>query len=66
MDNCSLTVFRTPLKDLFKFKRSRFFKFQVNNFFGKGGGLQYLKLLGSRLGTNINFDDEIENMHYMV
>ena len=49
-DNCFPTRFQIPLKDSFKFERSRYFRFQINEFYGKGGGLRFLKLDGSRLG----------------
>jgi hypothetical protein len=49
-DNCSMISFSIPMKDSFKFEKSRFFKYQVDSFYGKGGGLQFLKLLGTRLG----------------
>ena len=52
-ENCSIISFPIPMKYSFKFEKSRFFKFQVDSFYGKGGGLQFLKLLGTRLGIAV-------------
>ena len=39
-----------PVEDFIYLKKLRFYKLQVHSFYGKGGGLQFLKLIGTRLG----------------
>ena len=51
--NCSITSFHIPLKDSINYEKTRFFKLQVDSFYGNGGGLKFLKILGTRLGTVI-------------
>ena len=48
-----------PLKDSFKFKKSRIFKIQIDEFYGKGAGLEFLKLGGTRLGILATFSGPI-------
>lgn len=49
-ENCSLSSFPIPIEKSFSFEKQRFFKFQVDSFYGKGGGVQFLKLKGTRSG----------------
>ena len=52
-ENCSLSEFHIPLKKWFLFDKQRFFKFQVDSYFGKGGGLKYFQLEGTRSGEDV-------------
>jgi hypothetical protein len=48
--NCSLSIFPMPAETIIYLEKLRFFKFQVESFYGKGGGLNFLRLNGTRLG----------------
>ena len=52
-ENCSVENFPLPVGDAFGFEKFRYFKLQVDSYNGKGGGLQHLTFLGSRLGGDI-------------
>ena len=41
------------MKKWFLFEKQRFFKFQVDSYFGKGGGLKYFQLEGTRSGVDV-------------
>ena len=59
-ENCSIEVFPIPPETLIYLDKLRFFKLQVDTFYGKGAGLRFLRFNGTRLGNktfyiNINY-----------
>ena len=48
--DCSTKTFAVPWKKLIYLEKYRFYKFRVKSFYGKGGGLQFIKFVGTRSG----------------
>ena len=51
LQNCSLISLPVPVTDVIYLEKMQFYKFQVDSFHGKGGGLKYIEINGTRLGV---------------
>ena len=63
--DCSQQIFPVPWKKKIYLEKYRFYKLEVQSFYGAGGGLQFLKFVGTRSGNSTN-RGKLGIKHYLL